>query len=179
MKLIKSMPSTQILALKKIFIVLGILIIQSNLNAEEVKEVGKFKDWTTLISNSDGQKICFAQSKPVLQSPKSSGREARLFVTFRPQDKVSDEISITAGYEFNTSNTISAKTGKKKYKFDIQQNSFAWIADGKIEKRMIKSMKKGSRIMVIGYNKQNSQTIAHYSLMGFTKAYNAAKKNCT
>ena len=51
MKLIKSMPSTQILALKKIFIVLGILIIQSNLNAEEVKEVGKFKDWTTLISN--------------------------------------------------------------------------------------------------------------------------------
>ena len=77
------------------------------------------------------------------------------------------------------SNTISAKTGKKKYKFDIQQNSFAWIADGKIEKKMIKSMKKGSRIMVTGYNKQNSQTIDHYSLMGFTKAYNAAKKNCT
>ena len=93
--------------------------------------------------------------------------------------KVSDEISITAGYEFNTSNTISAKTGKKKYKFDIQQNNFAWIADGKIEKKMIKSMKKGSRIMVTGYNKQNSQTIDHYSLMGFTKAYNAAKKNCT
>ena len=68
---------------------------------------------------------------------------------------------------------------KKKYKFDIQQNSFAWIADGKIEKKMIKSMKKGSRIMVTGYNKQNSQTIDHYSLMGFTKAYNAAKKNCT
>ena len=44
---------------------------------------------------------------------------------------------------------------------------------------MIKSMKKGSRIMVTGYNKQNSQTIDHYSLMGFTKAYNAAKKNCT
>ena len=57
MKLIKSMPSIQILALKKIFIILGILIIHSNLNAEEVKEVGKFKDWTTLISNTDGQKI--------------------------------------------------------------------------------------------------------------------------
>ena len=76
-----------------------------------------------------------------MQAPKKDSREARLFVTFRPQDKVSDEISITAGYEFNSSNTISAKTGKKKYKFDIQQNSFAWIADGKIEKKMIKSMK--------------------------------------
>ena len=57
MKLINSMPSTQILALKKIFIILGILIIQSNLSAEEVKEVGKFKDWTTLISNSDDKKF--------------------------------------------------------------------------------------------------------------------------
>ena len=113
MKLIKSIASIQIRALKKIFIVLSILIIHSNLNAEEVKEVGKFKDWATLISSTDGQKICFAQSKPVLQSPKSSEREARLFVTFRPQDKVSDEISITAGYEFNSSNAITAKTGKK------------------------------------------------------------------
>ena len=44
---------------------------------------------------------------------------------------------------------------------------------------MIKTMKKGSRIMVTGYNKSGSQTIDHYSLLGFTKAYNAAKKNCS
>ena len=40
-------------------------------------------------------------------------------------------------------------------------------------------MKKGSRIMVTGYNKSGSHTIDHYSLMGFSKAYSAAKKNCT
>ena len=40
-------------------------------------------------------------------------------------------------------------------------------------------MKVGSRIMVIGYNQEGSQTIDHYSLLGFTKAYNAAKKNCS
>ena len=44
---------------------------------------------------------------------------------------------------------------------------------------MIKTMKKGSRIMVTAYNKSGSQTIDHYSLLGFTKAYNAAKKSCT
>ena len=179
MKLIKSRPSTQILALKKIFIVLGILIIQSNLNAEEVKEVGKFKDWTTLISNSDGQKICFAQSKPVLQSPKSSEREARLFVSFRPNEKIVDEVSTTSGYNYNNQNTVSAKSGKTNYKFDIKQEGFAWIADNKIERKIIKTMKKASRIMVTGYNKEGSQTIDHYSLMGFTKAYGAAKKSCT
>ena len=72
-----------------------------------------------------------------------------------------------------------ARSGKTKYKFDITQDNFAWIANNKIEKRMIKTMKKGSRIMVTGYNKSGSQTIDHYSLLGFTKAYNAAKKSCT
>ena len=34
-------------------------------------------------------------------------------------------------------------------------------------------------IMVSAYNKSGSQTIDHYSLLGFTKAYNSAKKNCS
>ena len=40
-------------------------------------------------------------------------------------------------------------------------------------------MKKGSRIMITGYNQQGSQTIDHYSLMGFSKAYESEKKNCS
>jgi hypothetical protein len=44
---------------------------------------------------------------------------------------------------------------------------------------MVNTMKKGSRIMVTGYNKEGSQTIDHYSLLGFTKAYNAAKTACS
>ena len=42
-----------------------------------------------------------------------------------------------------------------------------------------KVMKKGSRIMIAGYNEKGSQTIDHYSLLGFTKAYNTAKKTCS
>jgi hypothetical protein len=44
---------------------------------------------------------------------------------------------------------------------------------------MIKKMKKGSRIMITGYNQKGSQTIDHYSLLGFTKAYNTVKKACS
>ena len=148
-------------------------------SAEELKKIGKFKDWETLVLNKDNELTCFAQTKPVLQSPKANKREARLFVSFRPNDKITDEISTTSGYEFNSQNSILAKSGKKKYKFDITQDGFAWISSNKVEKKMIKAMKKGSRIMVTGYNKSGSQTIDHYSLLGFTKAYNAAKKSCT
>ena len=114
-----------------------------------------------------------------MQSPKNNPREARLFVTFRPSGKIIDEISITAGYEFNKKNSVIARSGKNKYKFDISQDNFAWMEDNKKEKKMIKTMKKGSRIMVTGYNQEGSQTIDHYSLLGFTKAYSSAKKNCS
>ena len=167
--------------IKKIFINLIILLVISIsfVNAEELKTIGKFKDWETLVLINDTEKVCFAQSKPVLQSPKTITREARLFVSFRPNDKVTDEISITSGYEYNNQNSITARSGKSKYKFNIVQDRFAWMADNKYEKKMIKTMKKGSRIMITGYNQEGSQTIDHYSLLGFTKAYGAAKKNCS
>ena len=163
--------------IKKIFILL--IFSTSFANAENLKKIGKFKDWEAIILINDAEKICFAQSKPVLQSPKGLTREARLFVTFRPNNKITDEISATSGYEYNSQNSIRAKSGKNKYKFDIAKDGFAWIAENKIEKKMIKTMKKGSRIMITGYNQSGSQTIDHYSLMGFTKAYTTAKKNCS
>ena len=162
-----------------IFFICIFIFSTTLVSAEELKKIGKFKDWETLVLNKDNELTCFAQTKPVLQSPKANKRESRLFVSFRPSDKVADEISTTSGYEFNTQNRILASSGKKKYEFDIAQNSFAWIKSNKIEKKMIKTMKKGSRIMVTGHNKSGSQTIDHYSLLGFTKAYNAAKKNCS
>ena len=162
-----------------IIIFFNIIFIFNNTFAEEVKKIGKFKDWETIAIKNDQGLVCFAQTKPVLQSPKSNPREARLFVSFRPNEKIINEISITAGYEFNNKNSIIAKSGKTKYKFDISQDNFAWISDIKKENKMIKTMKRGSRIMVTGYNQEGSQTIDHYSLLGFTKAYGAAKKSCS
>ena len=168
--------------IKKIFFILPILFIvcNSQLNAEEVKKIGKYKDWESMVVTEASGKVCFAQSSPILQKPKSnSKRDAKLFIAFRPAEQIIDEVSVTAGYEFNNNNSVTATSGKNKFKFDIKEQGFAWIADTKVEFRMIKRMKKGSRIMITGYNKQGSQTIDHYSLLGFTKAYNATKKACS
>ena len=168
------------MSLIRYFIILLLFVTFNNQAiAEEVKKIGKFKDWETMVIKNNSKFVCFAQSKPVLQSPKSYKREARLFVSFRPNEKIINEISITSGYEYNNENSIIAKSGKHKYKFDIAQENFAWLADNKMKKKMINTMKKGSRIMVSGYNQKGSQTIDHYSLLGFTKAYNTAKKSCS
>ena len=167
--------------IRKILLILPIIFIglYSQSTANEVKKIGKYKDWESMVIMEDAGKVCFAQSSPILQAPKSNKRDAKLFIAFRPNDKIIDEVSVTAGYEFNKNNSVTATSGKNKFKFDIKEQGFAWIADTKIEFRMIKRMKKGSRIMITGYNQKGSQTIDHYSLLGFTKAYNATKKACS
>ena len=165
--------------IKNFIIIIFISLFSFVANSQEIKKIGKFKDWETVIIVEQTGKVCFAQSAPVLQAPKSNIREARMFVSFRPGEKISNEISITGGYKFNNKNSITATSGKSKYKFDIAQEGFAWIANNKVENKMIKTMKRGSRIMITGYNQKGSQTIDHYSLLGFTKAYNAAKTSCS
>ena len=164
---------------KTLFLFLVTSVLSTNVFSQEVKKIGKYKDWETIVLAETSGKVCFAQSSPILQSPKTSKRDARLFVTFRPGEKITNEISTTAGYEFNKNNTVLATSGNNKFKFDIKQQGFAWMTSNKKEKIMVRVMKKGSRIMVTGYNEKGSQTIDHYSLLGFTKAYNTAKKACS
>ena len=158
-------------------IIISIFFI-SKTYANDLKKIGKYKDWEVMVMSEASGKVCFAQSIPVLQAPKKDKRDARLFVTFRPGEKISNEISATAGYEFNKNNSVLATSGNNKFKFDLKQQGFAWMTSNKKEKIMVKVMKKGSRIMVTGYNKEGAQTIDHYSLLGFTKAYKKAKDSC-
>ena len=167
--------------IKNFIILLFIITFTGQVNSQEVKKMGSHKDWETYVMNDEKGKICYAQSKPVLQAPKNNPREARLFISFRPGESIANEISVTSGYEFNNKNLVKVISGKNKYEFDLMQDGFAWMTDkkNKLEKKMIKTMKKGSRIMVTGYTQNGSQTIDHYSLLGFTKAYNATKANCS
>ena len=156
-----------------------ILISFSARSAEDLKSIGKFKDWETFTVTENDNKICFAQSIPILRAPKKFERNpSRLFITFRPSEDIKDEVSATSGYTFQKEKIVKAKTGKKTYDF-FSQEEFAWILDTEEEQRFIKAMKKASRVMIIGRTEKGKQTIDHYSLMGFTKAYDAAKKNCS
>ena len=156
-----------------------ILISFAARSAEDLKSIGKFKDWETFSVTEKNNKICFAQSIPILRAPKKFERNpSRLFISFRPTEDIKDEVSATSGYTFQKEKIVKAKTGKKTYDF-FSREEFAWILDTEEEQRFIKAMKKASRVMIIGRTEKGKQTIDHYSLMGFTKAYDTAKKNCS
>jgi len=166
--------------IKKILILSLFYFTFGILNAEEnLKSVGKFKDWESFVLSQDGNKTCFAQSIPVVRAPKKLKRDpSRLFVSFRPAENIKNEVSVTNGYDFKLKAPVTAKSGKKSYDL-FSKGQFAWVVDNKDEQKLIVTMKKASRLMIIGNSQKGNQTTDHYSMMGFTKAYNSAKKSCS
>ena len=168
------------MSIKKTTLMILFTFIFGIANAEEnLKSLGKFKDWENYVLSQEGVKICFAQSIPVVKAPKKFKRDpSRLFVSFRPAEKIKNEVSVTNGYEFKLKAPVAAKSGKKSYDL-FSEGRFAWIKYEDDEKKLISTMKKASRLMIVGNSEKGTQTTDHYSMMGFTKAYNIAKKSCS
>ena len=165
---------------KKISLILLFYFIFGIANAEEnLKQLGKFKNWESFVLIQDESKVCYAQSIPVIRAPKKFKRDpSRLFVSFRPAENIKNEVSVTNGYEFQPKAPVTAKSGKKAYDL-FSKGRFAWVVDNEDETKLIVTMKKASRLMIVGNSDEGNQTTDHYSMMGFTKAYNIAKKSCS
>ena len=63
----------------------------------------------------------------------------KLFVAFRPNENIKDEISITSGHAYKNS-TVSAKSGKSNFSF-FSQGEFAWLLDENEEKKFYSDLK--------------------------------------
>jgi len=163
---------------KKFFILILFILFSFSASANTPKSTGKYKNWESFTAQTDKGKICFAQTIPTKRAPASIKREkSKLFVTFRPSENIKDEVSMTSGHDYKSS-TVTASSGKKRYSFFSQKN-FAWLLDDQEERGFIKTMKRATNVIVKARTTKGAETTDHYSMMGFTKAYNTAKKTCS
>ena len=164
--------------LKKIFIVSFLFLFSFSAVANTPRSTGKYKNWESFVAETNKGKICFAQTIPTKRAPAAVKREkSKLFVTFRPSENIKDEVSLTSGHDYKSS-SVTASSGKKRYSFFSQKN-FAWLLDDQEERNFIKLMKKATNVIVKARTTKGAETTDHYSMMGFTKAYNTAKKTCS
>ena len=163
---------------KKITILIFLILFSFNATANAPRSTGKYKNWESFTVQTDKGKICFAQTIPPKRAPASVKREkSKLFVTFRPSENIKDEVSLTSGHDYKSS-TVTASSGKKRYSF-FSQKSFAWLLDDQEERNFIKLMKRATNLIIKARTTKGAETTDHYSMMGFTKAYNTAKKTCS
>ena len=165
------------MVVKKISLLITLVIFSFSAFANTPRSTGKYKNWESFVAETDKGKICFAQTIPTKRAPGAIQRDqSKLFVTFRPGENIKDEVSVTSGHDYKSS-TVTASSGKKRYSFFSQKN-FAWLLDDREEKNFIKLMKKATNLIIKARTTKGAETTDHYSMMGFTKAYNTAKKTC-
>jgi len=162
---------------KKFFILILFILFSFSASANTPRSTGKYKNWESFTVETDKGKICFAQTLPTKRAPSSIQRgKSKLFVTFRPSENIENEVSLTSGHNFKSS-TVTASSGKKRFSF-FSQKDFAWLLDNQEEQNFIKLMKRATNLIVKARTIKGAETTDHYSMMGFTKAYNTAKKTC-
>ena len=74
--------------IKKILLLTIIITLMSVSKSfsQNLKKVGKYKDWEVMVMSENSGKVCFAQSIPVLQAPKKT-REKQDYLLLLDQVK--------------------------------------------------------------------------------------------
>src|ERR1700731_4026021 len=91
--------------------------------------LGQYGEWGAYTASPGGKKVCFAIAKPTSSQTNPPDRPRNptyMFISSRPSDKVSNEVSIIIGYPFKPGSEASAAVGSTSYALYTQQDG-AWI----------------------------------------------------
>lgn len=157
---------------------LGALALAPAAQAQGIKRIGDFGDWSAFKFSEDGNPACYMSSEPTKATGDYKKRgEVFAIVTHRPAEKRIGEVSIIAGYAYQKDSTVEIAIGKQNFSLFTQDDG-AWALDAEGDKTLIQAMRKGNRMVVKGTSSRGTLTTDTYSLKGFTKAYRAIGKAC-
>ena len=84
-------------------------------------------------------------------------------------------VRIDAGYPFDPNKYVKVSIDGNNYQF-FGENDSAWSM--KDDRIIIDAMKAGKGMTVVGYSQRGTETTDTYTLIGFTKAYEALQNDC-
>ena len=146
--------------------------------AQAQERIGAFKYWSAFTADAPDGKVCWAATAPINTEYSGDARgDVFLMVSFRPSADVAGEVSIISGYPYDEKRTAQAKVGSDTFSFFTSEDG-AWLETRREEAQMVKAMKAGSKAFVTGYSSGGKRSNDSFSLLGFTKAYNAARQAC-
>lgn len=139
-------------------------------------------DWSVFVEGSPQE--CWGVSAPTQTVNTRDGREVSvsrgdilLFVSYRPAQNVSGEISFTGGYPFADGSTVALEVGGSTFQL-ITDGEWAWPATPGDDAQIMTAMRRGSSAVVTGRSSRGTQTRDTFSLLGFTAASEEAQRRC-
>ena len=144
------------------------------------KLLGQYGDWGAYTASPGGKKVCFALAKPASSGdhpPDRPRNPAYMFISTRPADKVTNEVSIIIGYPFKPGSEATAEVGSTTFALYTQQDG-AWIKNAAEEAHMIDAMRAGQTAVVKGTSTKGTQSTDTFTLKGLSQALDRTGQEC-
>jgi hypothetical protein len=142
--------------------------------------IGQYGNWGAYTATPNGKKVCFALAKPSSSktNPPNRPRDpAYAFVSTRPAEKVTNEVSIMIGYTLKPGSESTLEVGGASYAMYTQGDGL-WIKNAAEEERMVEAMRKAADVTVKGVSAKGTETTDIFSLKGLSQALDRLAQDC-
>jgi Invasion associated locus B (IalB) protein len=142
--------------------------------------IGQYGNWGAYTATPNGKKVCFALAKPSSSktNPPNRPRDpAYAFVSTRPAEKVTNEVSIMIGYALKPGSESTLEVGGGTYAMYTQGDGL-WIKNAAEEERMVEAMRKAADVTVKGVSAKGTETTDTFSLKGLSQALDRLAQDC-
>jgi hypothetical protein len=142
--------------------------------------LGQYGDWGAYTASPGGKKICFAIAKPAASETTPPGKTRNpsyMFISSRPGEKVTDEVSIIIGYPFKPNSDATVAVGSTSFALYTQQDG-AWIKNAAEEARLIEAMRGGGNAVIKGMSAKGTRSTDTFSLKGLAQALDRTDQDC-
>lgn len=151
----------------------------SAMAADPPKVLETSGEWTAFAEGDAGAKVCYTASAPTKKEGEYTGRgEVAVLVTDNMHDKTRDVVSVVAGYTYKTGDDVLLQVDETKFHLFVHKDR-AYSRDSATDKAIVGAMKKGTRMIVVGTSDKGTRTTDTYSLIGFTKTFDAIGRACS
>ena len=142
--------------------------------------LGQYGMWGAYTASPGGKKVCFALAKPTASETNPTNRPRNpvyMFISTRPADKVTNEISLVVGYPFKPGTEATAQVGGSNFALYTQQDG-AWIKNATEEAKMVDAMRGGDNAVIKGVSAKGTQSTDTFSLKGVAQALDRTAQEC-
>ena len=146
--------------------------------AQSVRLLGDFRNWSAYATSDSAGQLCFAMSKPTDISPQPDGYgDAYLYLTHRPAENIHNELNLVAGYQFGPDATASVLVGGQSFSLFTEADG-AWLEDASQSDSLAGDMRAGSTLQIEGTTDNGIKVTQTFSLSGVTAASRAIDAEC-
>jgi invasion protein IalB len=142
--------------------------------------IGQFGTWGAYTASPNGKKVCFALAKPASSktNPPNKPRDPSFaFISTRPAEKVTNEVSIMIGYQLKPGSEGSIEIGSSRYAMYAQGDGL-WIKNAAEEGRLVDALRKGADATVKGSSAKGTETTDTFPLKGLAQALDKLAQEC-